>query len=268
MSEIDKVDTVKEDENKSPLHQKKHKKKWTKKKESKEYEKCVQSLSELTLNKGKGAGGANTNYYGKKFENKTDFTERLLDMGYEKHYFPVSLKMKHNYYLQKTFEDRTVVYVTQNGLKTYMERTYNMDLFRCPDEAYIIEYHSGKKVIKILEKKNQNVPGSVETKLWSGPSLKREYEMVLGNEFEVHYAFCVSSFFKMKLQHKEEEKSEEKKTEQKEKKISYKMKQKQLSEMKYGIFRKILDENNIPVFFGEDEDYFTTMETWIHSSSP
>jgi len=29
--------------------------------------------------------------------------------------------------------------------------------------------------IKIVEKKEQNVEGSVETKLWSSPSLKREY---------------------------------------------------------------------------------------------
>jgi len=55
----------------------------------------------------------------------------------------------------------------------YMKNKYNIELFRCPDEAYIIEYTSGRKVIKILEKKEQNVEGSVETKLWSGPSLKK-----------------------------------------------------------------------------------------------
>ena len=40
---------------------------------------------------------------------------------------------------------------------------------------------------------------SVETKLWYGPSLKREYELVLGTEFEVFYGFCVSEFLKNKL---------------------------------------------------------------------
>ena len=83
------------------------------------------------------------------------------------------------------------VFVLQNGLKKYMNFTYNIDVFRCPDEAYIIEYTSGRKVIKILEKKEQNVEGSVETKLWAGSSLKREYELVLGLEFEVFYGFCV-----------------------------------------------------------------------------
>ena len=35
-------------------------------------------------NKGTGAGGANTNLYGKKFEEKTDNQPRLLDVGYIK----------------------------------------------------------------------------------------------------------------------------------------------------------------------------------------
>ena len=80
-----------------------------------------------------------------------------------------------------------------------MKNKYNIDLFRCPNEAYIIEYSSGRKVIKILEKKHQTVEGSVETKLWSGPSLKREYILVLGSDFEVFYGFCVSDFLKNKL---------------------------------------------------------------------
>jgi hypothetical protein len=68
-----------------------------------------------------------------------------------------------------------------------MKNRYNIDLFRCPDEAYIIEYTNGRKVVKILEKKEQHVEGSVETKLWSGPSLKREYELMLGDSFELFY---------------------------------------------------------------------------------
>lgn len=54
-----------------------------------------------------------------------------------------------------------------------MKNNYNINLFRNPDEAYIIKYNTGKKIIKILEKKEQHIEGSVETKLWSGPSLKR-----------------------------------------------------------------------------------------------
>uniref|UniRef100_A0A6C0EQ71 Uncharacterized protein n=1 Tax=viral metagenome TaxID=1070528 RepID=A0A6C0EQ71_9ZZZZ len=38
-------------------------------------------MSELS-NKGTGAGGAKTNYYGKKFEEKTNNQNRLIENGY------------------------------------------------------------------------------------------------------------------------------------------------------------------------------------------
>jgi hypothetical protein len=195
-------------------------------------------MSELS-NKGTGAGGAKTNYYGKKFEDKTNNEERLLNDGYIKHSFTQKPKKAYDYYLSKTLEDKKIVFVLQNGLKMYMKNKYNLELFRCPDEAYIIEYTTGRKVIKILEKKEQNVEGSVETKLWSGSSLKREYELVLGLEFEVFYGFCVSEFLKKKL-------------------IS--------NEKKYTILNIICNENNIAVLFGDDENYFETFDTWFNNS--
>ena len=78
--------------------------------------------------------------------------------------------------------------------------------------------------------------GSVETKLWSGPSLKREYEIVLEKEFEVHYAFCVNEFLKKKL-------------------IS--------NEKKYTVLNTILNENNIFIMFGDDENYFEKLDKWV-----
>jgi hypothetical protein len=198
-----------------------------------------ENMQLVIINKGTGAGGANTNYYGKKFEEKTNNQQRLLEMRYTKNSFTKKPKKAYDYYLSKTFEDKTIVFVLQNGLKMYMKNKYNIDLFRCPDEGYIIEYTNGRKVIKILEKKEQNVEGSVETKLWSGPSLKREYELVLGAEFEVFYGFCVSDFLKNKL-------------------IS--------NEKKYTILNTIFNENNIAVLFGDDENYFETFDTWFNNS--
>ena len=195
-----------------------------------------ENTQSLIINKGSGAGGANTNYYGKKFEEKTNNQQRLSEMGYTKH---SSTKKAYDYYLSKTFEDKTIVFVLQKGLKMYMKNKYNIDLFRYPDEAYIIEYTSGRKVIKILEKKEQNVEGSVETKLWAGSSLKREYELVLGLEFEVFYGFCVSEFLKKKL-------------------VS--------NEKKYRILNTIFNENNIAVLFGDDANYFETFDTWFNNS--
>jgi len=191
----------------------------------------------VIVNKGTGAGGANTNYYGKQFEEKTNNQIRLLADGYIKHIFTKNQKNAYDYYLSKIFEDKTVVFVLQNGLKSYMKHKYNIELFRCPDEAYIIEYNTGKKVIKVLEKKEQNVNGSVETKLWSGPSLKREYELVLENDFEVHYGFCLSQFLKNKM-------------------LS--------TEKKYIILNQIFIENNISVLFGDDDNYFETLDNWLN----
>ena len=192
----------------------------------------------VIINKGTGAGGANTNFYGKKFEDKTNNQSRLLEMGYIKNSY-TKVKKTNDFYLSKTFEDKTIIFVLQNGLKTYMKYKYNIDMFRCPDEAYIIEYTSGRKVIKILEKKEQNVEGSVETKLWAGPSLKREYEIILNNEFEVYYGFSVNEFLKKKVTS---------------------------NDKKYTILNTIFQENNIVVLFGDDENYFQTFDTWFNNS--
>lgn len=183
-------------------------------------------------NKGTGAGGANTNYYGKKFEKKTNNYERLLNDGYIKH------SNKKYEYLSKNFKDKKIVFVLQNGFKQYIKQKFNIETFRCPDEAYIIEYKTRRKVIKILEKKEQRVNGSVETKLWSGPSLKREYELVFGDDFEIYYGFCISKFLEEKMTS---------------------------NNKKYVILNKILDENNINVLFGDNQNYFDKFDIWLNN---
>jgi hypothetical protein len=190
------------------------------------------------MNKGIGAGGANTNYYGKRFEEKTNNEMRLLENEYIKNNITHKIKNVYDYYLSKTYENKTIIFLLQNGLKTYMKNKYDIQLFRCPDEAYIIEYNDGKKIIKILEKKEQNVEGSVETKLWSGPALKREYELLLNDLFEVHYCFCVNNFLKKKITS---------------------------TNQKYILLNIILKENEIPILYGEDDDYFDNLNNWINS---
>lgn len=181
----------------------------------------------------------NQNGYGKQFEEKTNNESRLTIIhGFVKNSL-FRTKNSYGYYLEKIYiqDSVKVVFVLQNGFKIYMKNKYNIDLFRCPDEAYIIEHKSGKKIVKILEKKEQNVEGSIETKLWSGPSLKREYELSLGENFEVHYGFCVSNFLKNKLTS---------------------------DERKYTILNTILKEHNITVLFGDDENYFETFDKWVN----
>lgn len=77
-------------------------------------------------------------------------------------------------------------------------------------------------------KKEQNVEGSVETKLWSSPSLKREYELILGDNFNIEYSLCLNIFLTNKFKY---------------------------SDKKFEILKKILDENNI----------FIKINDWINN---
>jgi hypothetical protein len=187
-------------------------------------------------NKGTGAGGANTTKQGKKFEELTQNEENLINQGFIKEKLN---KTKTGYCYKKKFDDKEVLYFTQGGLKIYLKQKFNINLFRHPDEAYIIIYNNGKKVLKILEKKNQNVGGSVDIKLYAGNCICREYQKVVGDDFTVKYAFCVSLYFQNKFN------SEER---------------------KYEILKEIFDEDNIELFFGEDIDYFDKLNKWINSS--
>lgn len=197
----------------------------------------TQQLNTL-LNKGTGAGGKLTTHNGKRFEQITDNHDRLLTLGFK--------QMNDNKasYLMKKYDDKTIIFIKQGNFKNYIKSKYNVNIFRSPDEAYIINYHTNnpkKLSIKILEKKNQNVEGSVETKLWSGPSLKREYELVFGSklkpdEYNIDYGFCVNTFLQEKFTSDIE---------------------------KYKLLNIILGEHDIPVFFGEEKDYFDLLNKWV-----
>ena len=186
----------------------------------------------------KGTGGSKKNCNGKKFEDITNNKVYLLEHNYIINSFSKKSSKVYNNYLSKTFKDKTITFVLQNGFKIYMKNKYNIDIFRYPDEAYIIEYNTGRTIIKILEKKEQNVEGSVETKLWASPSLKREYELILGNKFEMSYGLCVNKFLQNKFNS---------------------------NIKKYILLNEILNEHNIIVLFGDDNNYFDKCNEWINN---
>jgi hypothetical protein len=193
----------------------------------------IPNIAVPVFNRGTGAGGANTNLYGKKFEEFTNNEPRLLAHNYLK----VSMGKKNQYYLLKKNEDCEKIFVTQGNLKLLMKTKFGISMFRNPDEAYITIPSDGSPIhIKILEKKEQNVEGSVETKLLSGPSFKREYKLVLGERFNVSYAFCVNSFLQKKIES---------------------------TDSKYVILNQILRESEIPVLFGDESNYFAKLDEWL-----
>lgn len=194
-------------------------------------------------NKGTGAGGANTNRYGKQFEEKTWNESRFVEQGYVKHPIIENLKSPKSFdcYYSKVMEDKTIICVSQNGLKKYMKHQYNMegadDIYFHPDEAYLFLHNDGKRELKIIEKKEQHVDGSVENKLMTGHCIKNMYEELFPG-FIISYAFCVNDFLKNKL-------------------ISNKR--------KYIDLNNNLKKDDIPVFFGDDSDYNEKRDLWIYA---
>jgi hypothetical protein len=177
-------------------------------------------------NKGTGAGGAKTNLHGKAFERSTEnvFGEKKI-IGQKKLF-------GNAYYMEKD----NIVLLTQGALKKYFKHFFKKEMIRCPDEAYLIR-NGDNYTLKILEKKCQNVEGSVIEKLCLGQYIKEEYQSCLDSRFTVEYAFCLNSF----------------------------LKQKYLSDtIKYEFLRQYNERNHIQVFFGDDPDYYEKLDNWIH----
>jgi hypothetical protein len=186
----------------------------------------------MSVNRGTGAGGAGTNASGLPFEAKTSNEQRLEAAGFLRQRIPGS-NGKYAYYLQKG----DTVFMMKGGLKLYMRKTFGANIFREPDEAYI-EKRGDRFVLKILEKKNQMVSGSVDTKLLAGLGFLEEYRMSLGENFDVEYAFCVSKFLKDNI-------------------VS--------DEPRWRLLREINKKYGIELLYGDDTDYFEKLDAWIQA---
>ncbi len=188
-------------------------------------------------NKGTGAGGANTNVNGKSFEKKTENETRLLSAGFVRKTIP-GCTSKYGFYLVKEITPaESITYLTQGGLKAYFAHFFQKEMCRSPDEAYLFR-KGDTYTLKILEKKNQNTAGSVDTKLLAGKGFIDEYEFLLGEKFKVQYAFCISAFLKKDY-------------------IADSVKSKAL--------RFINEKYGIAVLYGDDANYYETLDAWISS---
>lgn len=188
-------------------------------------------------NKGTGAGGAKTNVNGKSFEEKTNNESRLLSNGFVRTPIP-GCSGKYGFYLVKEISpSESITYLTQGGLKAYFAHFFKKEMCRSPDEAYLFR-NGDTYTLKILEKKNQNTAGSVDTKLLAGKGFIDEYKFLLGEQFTVRYAFCISAFLKKEY-------------------IANCPKSQAL--------RHINQTYGITVLFGDDANYFETLDAWINS---
>jgi len=220
-----------------------------------EREETEREVDKIVTKKGHG-GGKNTNREGKGFEALTDNIPHLIEQGFELETW--NKTSKHGFTYSKIFYNgleeggaveniqlggKRIYYLCQGGFKAYMEKEYGLIYPRNPDEAYLILYADGRKVLKILEKKAQSVEGSADTKLMAANAFREEYLFFSEGQFEVEYAFCLSDFFKEKFE------STAKKN------------------RKYLFLRQLLKREGIEVFYGEDADYFERLGQWIQCDS-
>ena len=163
------------------------------------------------------------------------------------------MKIKHRYIIKNKNENylefkenhisdakKVFYHFYKNEFKKFIKKNYDINIHRIPDEAIII-IKENNVYIKIIEKKNQNVEGSVEDKLKTGSFNRSEYEIMFNKckmkdiIFIIEYAFCISKFLEDKLES---------------------------SNIKYIIMGEIIKKDNIKIFYGDNINYFNNIYNW------
>ena len=159
--------------------------------------------------RGIGAGGANTNVNGLAYEALTDIRSTIGDRfrGLPKGTF-------HKYMIEMGHRDQEVK---------------PMHGCRQPDEAYLDEEN---KKLFIIEKKFQQVGGSVCEKIQTGDAKRENYRDMFPTLY-VEYIYVLSDWFKDNCQY----------------------------ELKY------LAKRSIPVFWGSDPNFKTNIKTFMEMKS-
>lgn len=138
------------------------------------------------VNRGTGAGGANTNANGLSFERRTDLNTL----------FTIQESGRFHQKIQITGNDRVYEIANQGNFFKHMGAEANPTVAKAhgckkPDEV-IIDRVNHK--IFIIEKKHQNRSGSVCEKIQSGPFKKQHYQATFP-DWEVVYIYTLSSWF-------------------------------------------------------------------------
>jgi hypothetical protein len=210
------------------------------------------------INKGTGSGGSRTNHNGKNFEEKTslrNYIENNQNLKKFKDYKQVKIhklnmlekQIKIKIKNKIETETETITILQQKNFSNFLEIKYKIDpkcFFRRPDEAYIIETIDSI-TIKILEKKNQNGPGSVIEKLignysdeYLGMIEASQIAEKTKKKINFEFAFCLNSWLEKELNK---------------------------DCLKYKIWKKMFAKQNIKLFYGDSENYFNDIVEWINN---
>lgn len=189
--------------------------------EDKNKTKEIESISENTepveiteniKNRGTGAGGKNTNKNGLPYEQLTDL---------KSHYDVIISSVHHKEIIFHGYEV-PITTTKQSNVFKHLSKYISKDVEKAhgcknPDECFIDHKH---KVIFILEKKFQQVSGSVCEKIQTPDFKIWQYSRTFP-DFEIVYMYCLSDWFKDNCK----------------------------AELTY------LEYKNIPVFWGNDANY-------------
>jgi len=172
-------------------------------------------------------GPTKTTYHGEMFERQMSNEKNLQRLGFLPHKGGLAKTVGATQYLYLKKGPFYKFCLSELGAEPLVRR-------RKPDEAYLT-IKDNQVTVKILEMKNQNVPGSVDLKLYAGGGIRHEYRHWLRksrNAIAVEYAFCVCNYLKNNCYDKIPAMSE------------------------------YLKSESIPVFFGEQPGYFDTLNDW------
>ena len=181
-------------------------------------------FQKIKINKGCSAGGKNTNFNGLSYENITNITIKLESKEIKK--FGKNINDIYHMY---EINNNIIYRLIKNGLKNFLINEYNSKCEKNlePDECFV---NVKNKKIYILEKKFQQVSGSVDEKIQTA-QFKFEYYKELYPTFTIKYAYVLSDWFKA---------------------------DKYKPEMRY------LEKYNFAVFWGSDENYIKNLIKWIN----
>ncbi len=171
-------------------------------------------------NRGTGAGGANTNKNGLTYEEKTN-----LDSEFE-----IIRKCKNFKIIKFKLSQKELKYTKQGSFFKTMENDVDKTIPKAhgcknPDECFI-DYEN--KIIYIIEKKFQQISGSVCEKIQTSDFKKWQYRRTFP-QFKIHYIYCLSDWFKENCK----------------------------AELQY------LEYTEIPVFWGNDKEYKNKIKKFI-----
>jgi hypothetical protein len=165
------------------------------------------------INRGTGAGGANTNKNGLPYEELTDLRTEYKEHSSDKYSSEISFNSHPN---------NTLIRTNQSKMFKCMDKHIDSSIKKAhgcknPDECYID--HNNKNLF-IMEKKFQQVPGSVCEKIQTSHFKEWQYNRTLP-KYNIVYIYCLSSWFKTNCQ----------------------------AELEY------LKEHEVPVFWGDSPTY-------------